>query len=269
MPFIGNQPALSYTSFAKQDFTTSATTSYTLDQPVANENEIALFINFVRQEPTTAYTASGTSLTLTSATSATDDMYCVFLGKAVQTVNPPSGSVGISQLSATGTKDATTFLRGDNTFASAGGTNSPRFLATKQTSSQSLSNGAWTKLTFDNEIYDIGSCYASDRFTVPSGEAGLYQFFTNCMFDNSLPTDTDYVVIAFYKNGASKADNQIDFRNTGGGYSNSKFLGITLDLSVGDYVESYGVMGGSGTLTAANASGDKQRTYFGGYKLIT
>jgi len=83
MPFIGNQPALSYTSFAKQDFTTSATTSYTLDNPVTNENEIALFINFVRQEPTTAYTASGTSLTLTSATSASDDMYCVFLGKAV------------------------------------------------------------------------------------------------------------------------------------------------------------------------------------------
>jgi len=279
MPFIGNQPALSYTSFAKQDFTTSATTSYTLDQPVANENEIALFINFVRQEPGTAYSASNTTLTLTSATSASDDMYCVFLGKAVQTVNPPNGSVGTSQLadssvslaklSATGTKDSTTFLRGDNTFASAGGTNSPRFLATKQTSSQSLSNGAWTKLTFDNEIYDIGSCYASDRFTVPSGEAGLYQFFTNCMFDNSLPTDTDYVVIAFYKNGASVGDNQSDFRNTGGGYSNSKFLGITLDLSVGDYVESYGVIGGSGTLSAANSSGDKQRTYFGGYKLIT
>jgi hypothetical protein len=94
MPFIGNQPALAYTSLAKQDFTTSATTSYVLDNPVANANEIALFINFVRQEPTTAYTASGTTLTLTSATSATDDMYCVFLGKAVQTVNPPAGSVG-------------------------------------------------------------------------------------------------------------------------------------------------------------------------------
>src|SRR6056300_1174760 len=98
MPFIGNQPALSYTSFAKQDFTTSATTSYTLDNPVANANELALFINFVRQEPTTAYSASGTTLTLTSATSASDDMYCVFLGKAVQTVNPPNASVGTSQL---------------------------------------------------------------------------------------------------------------------------------------------------------------------------
>jgi hypothetical protein len=98
MPFIGNQPALSYTSFAKQDFTTSATTSYTLDNPVTNANELALFINFVRQEPTTAYSASGTTLTLTEATSVGDDMYCVFLGKAVQTVNPPNASVGTSQL---------------------------------------------------------------------------------------------------------------------------------------------------------------------------
>jgi hypothetical protein len=98
MPFIGNQPAQSYSSFAKQDFTTSATTSYTLDYPVANENEVALFINFVRQEPTTAYTASGTSLTLTSATSASDDMYAVFIGKAVQTVNPPAGSVDSSKI---------------------------------------------------------------------------------------------------------------------------------------------------------------------------
>ena len=139
MPFIGNQPALSYTSFAKQDFTTSATTSYTLDHPVTNENEIALFINFVRQEPTTAYSASNTNLTLTSATSASDDMYCVFLGKAVQTLNPPSGSVGLSQLSATGTKDTTTFLRGDNTF------NAPSVasLSTASGSAPSYSARAW------------------------------------------------------------------------------------------------------------------------------
>ncbi len=100
MPFIGNQPALSYTSFAKQDFTTSATTSYTLDNPVANANELALFINFVRQEPTTAYSASGTSLTLTEATSSSDDMYCVYLGKAVQTVTPPNNSVTSSMLAS-------------------------------------------------------------------------------------------------------------------------------------------------------------------------
>jgi hypothetical protein len=34
--YLGNQPALSYTSFAKQDFTTSATTSYVL-RPTCSE----------------------------------------------------------------------------------------------------------------------------------------------------------------------------------------------------------------------------------------
>ena len=77
MAYIGNTPAEAFSAFQKQDFTTSATTSYTLDHPVANQNELALFINFVRQEPTTAYTASGTSLTLTSATSSSDDMFTV------------------------------------------------------------------------------------------------------------------------------------------------------------------------------------------------
>ena len=98
MAYIGNTPAEKFSAFSKQDFTTSATTSYTLDNPVSNANEIALFINHVRQEPTTAYTAAGTSLTLTSATTSSDDMYCVYLGKAIQTVNPANGSVDTAQL---------------------------------------------------------------------------------------------------------------------------------------------------------------------------
>ena len=199
MPFIGNQPALSYTSFVKQDFTTSATTSYTLDNPVTNENELALFINFVRQEPTTAYTASGTSLTLTSATSATDDMYCVYLGKAVQTVNPPAGSVGASQisdgsialakLSATGTKDATTFLRGDNTFAVAGGANTPAFSA-RRNSTFTLNHATSHTMTYTAEEYDTDGAFnpSTGIFTVP--ETGKYFFTASFMGDTSWNTST-------------------------------------------------------------------------------
>jgi hypothetical protein len=95
LPYLGNTPADKYSSYSVQHFTTSATTSYTLDFPVANENEIELFINNVRQEPGSsyAYTASGTSLTLSAATSASDTMYCVFQGKSTQTVAPATGSV--------------------------------------------------------------------------------------------------------------------------------------------------------------------------------
>ena len=117
MPYLGSAPTTSSVALAKQDFTTSATTSYTLSNSVTSANDIALFINNVRQEPTYAYSASGTALTLTAATTSSDDMYCVYLGRAVGTINPASGSVGLGELSATGTKDATTFLRGDNTFA--------------------------------------------------------------------------------------------------------------------------------------------------------
>jgi len=95
MAFIGNQPAESFTSFATQEFSTSATTSYTLNHAVTNENEIALFVNNVRQQPGSgkAYTASGTTLTLSAATASTDTMYCVFLGRALQTVTPATNSI--------------------------------------------------------------------------------------------------------------------------------------------------------------------------------
>ena len=95
MAYIGIQPAESFTSFATQTFSVSATTSYTLDHAVANENEIALFVNNVRQQPGSgkAYTATGTALTLSAATATTDTMYCIFLGRALQTVTPATNSI--------------------------------------------------------------------------------------------------------------------------------------------------------------------------------
>ena len=102
MAYIGNQPSESFTSFATQEFSTSATTSYTLDHAVTNENEIALFINNVRQQPGSgkAYTATGTALTLSEATASTDTMYCVFLGRALQTVNPATNSITNAMVSS-------------------------------------------------------------------------------------------------------------------------------------------------------------------------
>jgi len=278
MPFIGNQPALSYTSFAKQDFTTSATTSYTLDHPVTNENEIALFINFVRQEPTTAYTASGTTLTLTSATSASDDMYCVFLGKAVQTVNPPNGSVGTAQLadssvslaklSATGTKDSTTFLRGDNTFAVAGGDNTPSFRVYLG-STQTISDNTSTVVQYNTENFDTDSAYDTStyRFTVPSGKAGKYFFSAHAyIFQNSASLYSSDMAIR--KNGTKQSADVLSL-DSSDNYGYILKTSTILDLSVGDYVDV--VVGGNtndgGTLSIFNTS-PYQFDVFQGYKLI-
>ena len=103
MAYIGIKPAESFTSFATQTFSTSATSSYTLDHAVTNENELALFINNVRQQPGSgkAYTATATVLTLSANTASTDTMYAIFLGRALQTVNPADGSVATASIAAT------------------------------------------------------------------------------------------------------------------------------------------------------------------------
>ena len=104
MAYLGNAPAQSFISFERQVFTiVNSQTAYTLSHSVTNENDIRLVVNNVVQEPGSgkAYTASGTTLTLSAAlTNGTDEMYCVFLGRAVGTVNAPAGSVGTSQLAA-------------------------------------------------------------------------------------------------------------------------------------------------------------------------
>lgn len=112
MAYIGNIPAEKFTSVDIQNFTVSATANYTLDRPVANENEIELFINNVRQHPGSgkAYTASGTTLTLSEATAGTDTMYCVYQGKARQTVTPATSSVTNAMLA--GSIDLTSKVTG-------------------------------------------------------------------------------------------------------------------------------------------------------------
>lgn len=93
MPFIGNQPADKFLTLEKQVFTTSATDTYTLDREVSSVNDLELFLNNVRQEPTEAYTISGTTLTLASAITSSDSMYCVYQGRAVGTTKPADNTV--------------------------------------------------------------------------------------------------------------------------------------------------------------------------------
>ena len=184
MAYQGNTPALSYTSFAVQHFTTSATTSYTLDYSVANENEIRLVINNVVQQPGSsyAYTASGTTLTLSAATSATDTMYAVFLGKAVQTVTPPSGSVTNAMI-VDGTIAESKLASGVNTITMA---EQWRLSSVTVTSTN-------TFLTTNLEKAD--SSDAGDIGTGMSESSGVFSFPSTGIY---LITGTG----AFYQNGS-------------------------------------------------------------------
>ena len=99
MGYVGNQSTNAYSSLpAKQDLTGATGTTLTLSQAVAGPESIDLFINNVRQEPTTAYSVSGTTVTLTGSVVASDDIYVVYNGLALQTIVPPDGSVTSAKL---------------------------------------------------------------------------------------------------------------------------------------------------------------------------
>ena len=287
MPYIGNTPALDYISYAVQNFTvTAGTTVYTLDYSVSNENDIRLVLNNVIQRPgaSYAYSATGTTLTLTSATNAGDTMYAVFIGRAVQTVVPPASSITNTMLAPsviTGQTAETSVAGGDlvliyddsatalrkmtRTNFISGLNNAPAFNAyISAGSGTSMTANTITKIICPTEVFDTASAYdtTTGLFTVPSGQAGKYFFGATLTMYTALSN----IVSFFYINAGSTAVN----KPRGTGIYNSAGSGTTItyvaDLAEGDTVGLYGFSVATNSVQGT-ASSDNS-TYFCGFKLI-
>jgi len=283
--YIGNTPAENYASFLTETFTVSATASYTLSHAVTNENDIRLVINGVVQQPGSgkAYTASGTTLTLSSATVSGDVMYCVYLGRALQTVNPPNASVGNDQtastiitgqtaetsiatddlilLSDTSASGALKKMTRANFVSGIGGTNTPAFHAT-MSANQTISTSANTKLVYNTETFDTDGCYDNSsnyRFTPTS--AGKYQVGMQVRFNGSALQE---VRLSFQKNGSEHKRLGLSQANTSLNQSFTVYTAIIELNGSSDYVEAYVRCTGSTTIY-----GNNDDNYFYAYKLIT
>ena len=262
MAYIGNTPADKFLTLAKQNFSTSATTSYTLDSAVSGTQDIALFINNVRQSPVDAYSVSGTALTLTSATAGTDEMYCVYLGKTVGTVSPASDSVTTAMLQAnavTGAKlntdvisaqtalgatpadtdellvsDAGVLKRVDYSYIK-GALNTP-IIQVYLNANQSLTNGQFDKITFDQETYDTGSNFASNKFTVPSDGGGYYYIELKVDFDygTEVPNDKKCKIVL-----GGSTDLSEGFMNGDGHPYGTVSCSTIVNLSATNYIEGF------------------------------
>ena len=90
MPYVGNPLADAFSSREKQDLTGQSGTSFTLAHAVSSPNDLSVYINHVRQEPTTAYSVNGTTLTTTGSVASTDDFYIIYDELAVQSISHPT-----------------------------------------------------------------------------------------------------------------------------------------------------------------------------------
>jgi len=109
MAVIGNRAATNYQTIRKQTITGTGATSYSLDYSVSSPNDLEVFVNNVRQEPTTAYTASGQTITFTVAVNSTDSVYIIYQGQTVGSVVHPSDQpLGATTGTFSGAVSATT-----------------------------------------------------------------------------------------------------------------------------------------------------------------
>ena len=95
MPFLGKTPAQGFVnSVTKDDFTPNGTTTaFTLSKSPATVNELEVYVGNVRQEPTDAYSVSGTTLTMTEAPATGTNFYVMHIGGTTQSSTTlPGGS---------------------------------------------------------------------------------------------------------------------------------------------------------------------------------
>jgi hypothetical protein len=118
MSYIGSTPTTQNFIAGTDSFNgTGSATNFTLSRLVNSVNDIQVVVNNVVQYPPN-YSVSGNTLTISPAPSAgTDNVYVRYLSTTLQTFAPSQGTVGLTQLSATGTPSTSTFLRGDNSWA--------------------------------------------------------------------------------------------------------------------------------------------------------
>ena len=164
--------------------------------------------------------------------------------------------------------NADEFLKTDGSgvlsWGTAGGANTPAFFAYRSGSNQSISNGVYTKVQCQTEVYDTDNAYDNSsnyRFTPQT--AGKYYFFAQTRFATN--SDFDGVVIAIYKNGSAFYDMT---------YRNEYFEGVSVygiaDMNgSSDYLEFYVEQASGSTQEISGSDATRHLTKFGAFKIIT
>ena len=133
MAYIGREPQVGNFQVCDAISVVNGQAAYTMQVSSVNvspetANHMLVSLNGVLQKPGSSYTVSGSTITFASNLATGDVIdFIHILGSVLDLGVPSDSTVSLAKLTATGTKDATTFLRGDNTFAGAGITMADQF----------------------------------------------------------------------------------------------------------------------------------------------
>jgi len=262
----------------------ASTTDFTLDVAPTSTLDIEVFVENVRQDPNSAYTLSGTTLAFAAAPGAgTNNIYVIHQAKAVGTISAGAGTVnadsmdntvisGHDALAATPAdtdefliSDAGTIKRVDYSLIKTALT--PAFCV-RESGQQTLSHNTHTNLTFATEEVDSDGAFASNVFTVPSGQAGKYYIFAQLnLYDAEGNLSSGILNIWKGTNGTKLSSLYSVHANTNNTQNHLNIsCAVIADLAEADVIGASATMTTDDSGTATSYGGD-QGTRILGFKL--
>jgi len=210
---------------------------------------------------------TGTSLTLGTSGDTVNIPSGVTLANAGTMTGVPasaisSGTIATARLGS-GTASSSTFLRGDQTYAAAGETNSPSFLTTLS-GAQSIANTTDVTVGFNSTTggfdTDSGFNTGTHTYTIPSGKGGKYYMYTGFYLASNVADK--FWAVKFVTTSGQRGEIYGN-SNSASGVTPRAYM--IQNFSAGDtvFVRIYHNFGG-----AKNTGNGIQGTYFGGFKLI-
>jgi hypothetical protein len=122
MSYIGTAPTIGNFQVCDAISVVNGQASYTMQVSGVNAtpqsaNHMLVSLNGILQAPNSSFTVSGSTITFASNLVTGDVIdFIQIIGSVLDLGVPSDNTVSLAKLTATGTKDATTFLRGDNSF---------------------------------------------------------------------------------------------------------------------------------------------------------
>ena len=193
MAYIGTKPTIGNFQICDAISVVNGQAAYTMQVGSVNvspqsANHMIVSLNGTIQKPNSSFTVSGSTITFASNLATGDVIdFIQILGDVLDLGVPSDSTVSLAKLTATGTKDATTFLRGDNTFnapPNTGITNAQIFRITADLTGTDNNQAITTNIEeVDSDSYSsIGNIVSQSSGVFSFSSTGLYQVQFNANY---------------------------------------------------------------------------------------
>jgi len=256
MSYIGREPQVGNFQVCDAISVVNGQAAYTMQVSSVNvspetANHMLVSLNGVLQAPGSSYTVSGSTITFASNLVTGDVINFIhILGSVLDLGVPSDSTVSLAKLTATGTKDATTFLRGDNTFATAAGGKILQVVSATDGSTRTTTSTSFVTASTTLTLNITPSATSSKILIMVAGvgqmgtTAGFASYYTIFKGGSNIVGNEGMAVIGVGEHGAGYVFSSMDIKYID---SPSTTNAVTYDVRVRSENGSNAVIGAGGS----------------------